>query len=159
MALAVHVGCDRSAEGDELSTGNHGRKKSAAQEYVDNLADGDSGFASQQPAFRIEREHPAQPLHIDDAISAVKGRIAIRPSGAARDHRSAIAGDDGGELGNLFRAINVAFGDGKAAPSGKYPPARQRHRGIVRGAAARHGDKANRTNPWITQMRASFVSA
>ena len=87
MVLAVNVGRDRSAKGDEAGAWRDRWKKSTWQKDIDQLGDRDAGFTSQKPGRRIKRKDPIKPRKIDDAILIVERRIAISPPSPARNQR------------------------------------------------------------------------
>ena len=131
MILAVHVSRNRAAQRHEARARRDRRKISARQEHVEQLGDSDAGLASEQPAGRIEGEHPIEPRQIDHAILIVERRIAISAPQSARNQRRGIPADDGLQLGNSIRPINIALGKRVAPPSGEHrmPRVRRRSRG------------------------------
>src|SRR5271168_1329329 len=131
MVLAVNVGGDRSAKRDEAGARRHRRKKSTRHKDVDQFGDGDASLASQKAACGIKGEHPIEPRKIDDAILIVERRIAISPSGAARNQRRCIGSYDSLQFGDFVRAVNITLKTRIPPPPGEQsmPRSRRRSRG------------------------------
>ncbi len=137
VILAMHVSRNRSAKRNEARARSDRRKKTARQKHIDQFRDRDASLASQKPRGGIEREHSVEPRKIDHPILIVKRRIAISPPGPPRDQRRRVAGDNGLQLGDSIRPINIALGKRIPPPPGKHRVARKRRRSSSR----RHSEK------------------
>ena len=135
MALAVNVGGERAAQRDELGARRDRREKAARQEHLYDLGDRDPGFAAQDAGFRIEGEHPVEPLQIDHPVVIVDRGVAIGAAASARNQIGGIGCDHGCQLGKLLGTIDLRAGHRIAAPSGELHLARLRRAACARELA------------------------
>jgi hypothetical protein len=96
-----------------------------------NPRDRHARFRAQHSRLGIEREHPVQPLEVDDTVLIVERGVAIRASGATRYEARRVARDDGLQLGELLGPVEIAFGERIAAPSCEHVAARFRVGGRI----------------------------
>ena len=84
VVLAVDVGGDQAADGDESRTRHHGREPAARHETPQDIVEQDARLARQQTALAVERQDPVRAQHRECQVGVDRG-VAVRPSVAAGD--------------------------------------------------------------------------
>ncbi len=87
VILAVHVGRDHAADGDEFGPRRHRGKETAGHKDLEDIGQQDARFAGQHTALWVEIEHVVEARRADRG-RRVERAVAIGPAIAARDHRA-----------------------------------------------------------------------
>jgi len=77
MILAVDVVGDGSADGDESRAGRDRKKPSFREEYVDDIGEADSAFATEHASRFVESKDAVKAAAIDQLAASVETRVAI----------------------------------------------------------------------------------
>ena len=117
VVLAVDVGGDQAADGDEAGTRHHGRKPAARHERAQDVVEQDARLARQQAGLAVERQDPVVPQHGDRQVGVDRG-VAVRPPVAAGDQRRG-AVEQAGQIARAAELLELAVHHGIPAPPGK----------------------------------------
>ena len=136
VVLAVDVGRERAADGDEAGARDDREEEAARKQEREEPRERRAPLAGEGPPLRVEREDPLEPLGQDDGAGAVQRRVAVAPPEPAQGERRLRGGADGrGDGAPRLGAVGGPRLDGEA------PPAREGEAGRAEGevAAARGG--------------------
>ena len=76
VILAVHVGGDHAADGDEPGAGHDRGEPATGSEHLEDVGEQDAGLAGEQPGIGVEREHPVEGQQRQGEVR-VEGGVAV----------------------------------------------------------------------------------
>ena len=115
VILAVYVGGDHAADGDEFRSRDHRREPAPRRERFEDVREQHAGLAAQQAGLGVERLHAVHRPHGQRQFRVERG-VAVSAAVAAGDQWNA-AGEQSGQVLAPAQAFQPAIEQRVPAPS------------------------------------------